>query len=305
MKKSFLSGLLAVVMMPAAAMAEGESAGLGIDAGIDLAYGAPAKAFDDAGKSADLPYDLTTMAVIMNGGYDLGAMVPGLYAGLQIPAYVSNAISLAGQEASESGLGEISLFGRYMFPAVPDMLKVGGQLRFKAGTGKGVAEVMTGDAESVTGSGFHNLQLSILADAMFSGVGVHADVGYLMTIAKGVSLAPQTDSVSYNPGDLIFANVSVGYALLDGMVEPRLTILFGTGTETSVDGTSAPDSGVQYLGVALDVLVKVNERLNAHLAFGLPQIGFYGNNLPYGYIITGKNVLAGGYGLTVGASTSF
>jgi len=306
-----IASTFAVAALAAAPLAanaqEAASTKLGVDTSLDLVYASPSCSYDEDGTCNDfVGYSISTMMVDLGVGYDFQAMVPGLYAGLDLPVFVQNKTSPdSGDALSQSGLGEASLYARYLYPVMPEMLKVGAQLRFKAGTGKGPIDVAQGDADAVTGSGFHNLQASLLAKGMFSGVDVDLELGYLMTMGKNYDIGGFSTDV--NMGDFMYANLAVGYMLMD-MIEPRLMFFYASQGENEVSalGATAKTDGMQYMGLAFDVLVKINAMFDAHVAFGLPTTSFYGNNLPYGFILSGKNgAFGGGYGFTVGGTAHF
>ena len=125
------------------------------------------------------------------------------------------------------------------------------------------------------GSDHHNIQISGLLEGAFSGVLLDAELGYLMTMAKD----------DLNPGDFIYANVGVGYAVTE-MVTPKLQIMFANGTNAAFDGESIDDTASQWLALGVGADFAINEMLTAYAGWNTYQIS-QGYNLPYGMVLMG------------------
>ncbi len=275
---------------------------MGVNAGLGVAFASPNKTINSDGEAADFPAEssLRLMLINLNVGYDFAAQVPGLYAGLDLPIAM-NAAEAGGQSVSGTGLGDLSVYGGYLMPAT-DQIRVGGQLRFKAATGKGEddEDVAAGD-KFVTGSGFHNIQVNGALRGNFTGVLLNVDAGYIMTMGKDVEFFGT--SVPVNPGDTIFANAGIGYQVNE-MVAPQLNLMFATTGKAKADGNDVDGTESQWLAVGIDVNLKVNEMINAYVGWGT-QLDSVGTNLPYGYVLSGKNTYNGFVGARAGVSASF
>jgi hypothetical protein len=295
----------------AAAPAPMASEKMGLSAGLNISYASPNKTYDKDGKSTDIPDEVGVSLMLINLGigYDFGKMVPGLTAGLDLPI-AKNAVSVDGGDGfSGSGLGDLSLYGAYLHP-VNDQVKLGGKLRFKAATGKSAWDELDAD-QLATGSGHHNVQASLLVDAAFDAVGVGLDAGYVMTMGR------KKDGAEANPGDAIYGDLGVGYQVND-MIKPALHVVFAqvgnvsSGPEGKTE--SIDDTGASWLALGLDVGIKVNDMISANIGLGTPmtalpdpltRAGAYGLNVPYGFVLSGKNVGAGVLALNLGAKASF
>ena len=105
-----------------------------------------------------------------------------------------------------------------------------------------------------------------------------------------------------NPGDFIYADIAGGYQVNE-MIEPRLHILFAQGSDAAYDGTSIDDTGAQWLGVSLDVNIKVDDMISAYVGWGTSMEG-QGLNLPYGYVLSGKNTFNSLTAVTAGVQAA-
>ncbi len=106
-------------------------------------------------------------------------------------------------------------------------------------------------------------------------------------------------------GDIFYADASVGYLLMD-MIEPRLHLLFASGGDDAVgpesgDTVSIDKSGLGWLGLSLDVGIKINDMLKAHAGWGT-RLDSAGLNLPYGYVLSGTNTVGGLGAVSLGVS---
>ena len=265
---------------------------LRLTAGLRLTYASVADLIDQDGEAqslSDADASITAMVINLNLGYDLAMALPGLYVGADVPM-VQNKVDFGG-EASNFGLGDLSIYAGYL-TAINDQFKAGGQLRFKAATG--AYKDLDADQTAI-GSGSHNIQVNGAVRGSFSGVNVYGDVGYLMTMANG-------EVSEINPGDYIYADIAGGYQVNE-MIEPRLHILFAQGTDDSFDGTAIDDSGAQWLGVSLDVNIKVDDMISAYVGWGTTMEAM-GLNLPYGYVLSGKNTVNSLLGVTAGVQAT-
>ena len=265
---------------------------LGLTAGLRLTWAAAADMIDADGEATsldDFDASASMMVINLNLGYDLAMAAPGLYVGADIPM-VQSKVDFGGEQ-DNFGLGDLSVYAGYL-TAINDQLKAGGQLRFKAATG---AYKDLDPDQTALGSGSNNIQVNGAVRGSFSGVNVYGDVGYLMTMANG-------EDDLMNPGDFIYADIAGGYQVNE-MIEPRLHILFAQGSDAAYDGTSIDDTGAQWLGVSLDVNIKVDDMISAYVGWGTSMEG-QGLNLPYGYVLSGKNTFNSLTAVTAGVQAA-
>ena len=183
MKRMFFSCLIAS-LVSGTALADSATtladSGTGLSTDVYFTSSTITGEIDNDGNKQDLNdgnMSIGSMVRNLNTEYQLAALVDGLYLGLDLPL-VRTSTSLEGDllEASETanpdgdtswasmGLGDISLYAGYLYE-LNDNIKLGTQLRFKAATGNDETELnddMTIKTLPV-GSGFHNIQASVLA----------------------------------------------------------------------------------------------------------------------------------------------
>jgi hypothetical protein len=298
-------------------LAAADDAKLGVSAALDLSFAAPSVQFDDEGKSEDLEgedFSVEPRFLLVNLGvaYDFAGLgIRGLAAGLDLPI-VSNSLESTlfnvTTEQKSTGLGDLSVHAGYVYPAVPDMLDVGVRARFKMNTGKSALFDDLDDDEMFTGSGFNNLQLSALASGAMSGVDGAVELGWLAQLSR------TDDGMTVDPGDIFFINGSVGYLIAD-MIEPRILVMFASSGDneagpeggdltSDADGDGEADEPASnWIGVALDVAVRIDDMLSVHATWGT-RLDPLGLNLPYGYVLAGEETLSGLAAFTLGVSAS-
>jgi hypothetical protein len=282
---------------PAEQPAKAEKDNSGLRAKIGFAYSSPNAVYDHEGKKTDFPDGLVDSRTLIALGiaYRFGF---GLQLGIDIPI-VSHKQDIVIQENSNAGVGDVALHAGYFMP-IMEMLDLGFRARLKVASG----ENNTGDLDDTNddkpdlGNGVANAQLSVLANANVMGVLIDGELGYLITFTR---LTGATTSL--NQGDAPYLELAVGYEIME-MITPRVRFMFLSqgDAEAHDDGdpftgggasdTTIKDSGSQWLAVAVDADVKINDMLTAVVGWGTP-LDAYGLNLNYGYVISGKNTLAG------------
>ena len=84
---------------------------------------------------------------------------------------------------------------------------------------------------------------------------------------------------------------------------PRLGIhYFNTGKATS-DDTELDETDSNAFGLTFDAAVKITDMIGAYAGLGTSMIG-RGTNLPYGYVLAGKNTSTG-MGFNLGVTGTF
>jgi len=268
----------------------------GIRAGVKLAYASPSSIIDASGKGQSLSgVGLSYFVADLNGIYDFHDSSLGLYVGLGLPI-VRNSITAASVSHSSAGVGEPSLFVGSRLEVLPG-IEAGGQFRFKAG----IAGPPTNGPGR--GSGYHNVQVDLFGRTRVAGVGVELDAGYILTVSSGESVGPGPNSVMVDPGDILSIALMADYPVNE-MISPRLSVLFANSGNTTWDGTALPDSGSRWLALALDVNIRVSDTLSAQVGWGTPMTAL-GINLPYGFVLVGKNTPNGWLALNAGATAKF
>ncbi len=270
-----------------------------------LAHFSPSKAHLADGETLDLDgiserYELLAIGV----RYDV-KFLEGLHFGLDLPL-VSHALSFGPFEGSKTGLGDVSLYAGYMTKL--ETLDVGGRLRLKAGSGLSPNDADAGDGEVATGSGTGNLQASVFAATDVSGAKLSLEAGYLAVMTTILDA-----STKLNPGDFVFADLGVGYEVQPGIL-PRLHVLYASSGNAVVtvedplaggsESETIPDSGRQWLALAIDCDIAIDDMLTANVGYGTP-LDAVGYNLPYGYVLSGKNTLSGVAMLNLGITAKF
>lgn len=282
---------------------------IGLKPGLRISYAAPDKEFDAQGKSQDIT-DTEMSSLLLNLNLEYSPPLLGLVVGADMP-YVSNKVSRGGQDLTGSGVGDLSLYGGYRF-SLMDTLSLLPALRVKFPTGQHEFNPLKKDSLP-TGSGHTNLQPSVKGMLNLAGVAVDLELGYLVSLEAeessfGVTITstgPSTIEVKkkVNPGDVLYLNLGVGYWIAD-TAKPRVNLIYGTSGENRVEGNTIPDSQRNWLALALGVDLKLLSTLYATAELGT-TLEAQGENLPYGYVLSGKNTLGGIKGFTLAASLQF
>lgn len=280
---------------------------LGLSVGVDIALFSPSKDFDADGESMDRPEDTSESLWLFNLEVRYSPeFFYGAYLGLDLPL-VNHSESHVGaidlDENSLFGVGDFSLFAGYGVQLL-DRLHLGIELRGKGASGKSpddIANDIYASNEAPTGSGFANAQGSVSATGNLAGVSFGLLFGYVAVLSNTVSAAQRL--VELDPGDYLYADVSIGAGVL-GLVYPKLHLLFANSGDATMEGIVVPDTGTQWVALALEVSFPITDWLSGHVGWGSP-LDAAGLNLPYGFVITGKNVPAGPLALNAGLSASF
>lgn len=295
------SSQLASAQEPAAAPER-----LGLTLTGRLAHFSPNKVHAFDGETEDFPSGLSERYELLALGvrYDV-KFLEGLHFGLDLP-FVSHAIEVGSFSGSKAGLGDVSLYAGYMTKV--ETLDVGGRLRLKAGSGTSPYDSDLADGEVPTGSGTGNLQASVFGATDVSGAKLSLEAGYLVVMTTVLDA-----STKLNPGDYVFADLGVGYEVQQGIL-PRLHVLYASSGNAKVtvedplgggsQSATIEDSGSQWLALAIDCDIAIDEMLTANVGYGTP-LDAAGFNLPYGYVLSGKNTKSGVAMLNLGITAKF
>ena len=264
--------------------------GVGFDASLYMSYAKITGLYDADGKGQKFGDGVNTnfMLLNLNASYNAWRLLPGLYAGLDLPV-VTRTDASPGSDASNSGLGDVSFYAGYL-AKVAETLRVGGQARLKLATGK--TEDLAGD-EVPLGSGYTNLQLSALAAfEPMANLLVTGDVGYIVIMEKD----------DFNPGDTAYLDVGVGYRI--AKFTPQLSVWYQNSGNAAEGGNTIDGSDTNALSLGFDVFFAATDTINAFVGLGTSTIPF-GANLNYGFPLLGKGQPSSGGSVHLGASGSF
>jgi hypothetical protein len=292
--RSFVSSLFLFFFILSGALAiQSKAYGadlIGIKPGLRISYASPSKFFDADGESRDIEDAALTL---VNLNLEYSPPLLGLLVGLDLP-YVSQKFG----SNSESGIGDLSLYGGYRF-SLADTLSLTPKLRVK---------LPTGDEEKLEGYyGHTHIQPSLAFEANM-GLSLGIELGYMVSLEAerteevvGVEITKR--KVKVDPGDVFYANLLAGYWIND-MIRPRVNLIYAMSGNDKAEGQTIEKSSSSWLALAGGVDLKLLSTLylTAELGTSLEPLGA---NLPYGYVLSGKNTLGGGFAITLAGSVSF